>query len=103
MANGEKTTAARVLNRVIASVGIERLAESLHVSVANLEPFVSGERTMTLPQQRALGLAVLALSADQADLRRQASSLLAQVGAAEDFEAGVTERHAYAPPRAAWR
>jgi len=102
MAKAEKTTAARLLTLAVATVGIERLSDALQVAVAQLEPFVNGARAMTLIQQRALGLAALTLSVDQTELRRQASALLVQVRAAEDYRAGVTERHTQGPPTTHW-
>ena len=58
---------------------------------------------MTLRQQRALALAAIALSDNLTALRGQASALLAQVRAAEDFETGVTQRHSHGPPTTRWK
>ena len=102
MSGKRETTAVRVMRQVIRTVGTDRLAEALGLTKADLEPFARGDHDLTLHQQRVLAMAVLSLSSEVPELRRHASTLLAQVRATEDFRSGRTERHASPPPSGFW-
>jgi len=93
----KKTASGTLLERAVSSLGAEVVAASLSLNVQALEGLLASEKPMNLEQQRTLALAIYAASENHPELRRRAMSLLAQVRAAADFEAGVTERHAIAP------
>ncbi|HEY4305430.1 MAG TPA: hypothetical protein VGM82_13220 [Gemmatimonadaceae bacterium] len=93
-----KTTSGMLLELAAATLGLERLAGTLEIPADALARFLGDSKTMTLAQQRSLALSVLLLCDGRDDLRRKATTLLGQVNAAADFEAGVTPRHASPPP-----
>ena len=96
-----KTTSGVLLQRAVAILGREAVAQALDLPVAALDPFLGG-RKMTLAQQRLLGLAVLAVSDGHGELRRRALTLLGQVRAVSDFQSDATETHMIAPPTHHW-
>jgi hypothetical protein len=97
-----KTTSGILLHRAVTTLGVDVVAPSLGLTAAELERLDASDKPMTLEQQRTVALAVLVLSEEHPDLRRRAAALLAQVRAAVDFAAGVTERHAGSPPTNRW-
>ena len=99
----KNTSAGILLERASAALGAKSIAEALGIQASDLERFLSGETGMSSAQQRTLALAVLTLSDGHPDLRRRAMSLLGQVRATEEFEAGVTERHLSPPPARGWK
>jgi len=99
----QKTSSWKLLNEAVSVFGSEKLADELGIEPADVERLIEADRPMTYAQQRALAIAVLVLSDGRGVLRRRAASLLAQVHAAEDFAAGITERHGYPPPSHHWK
>ena len=91
------------MQRAVEVLGLDVVARALELPPAALEPFVVGRQIMTLPQQRMLGLAVLAVSDGQGELRRRALALLGQVHAATAFESAATETHSSGPVSHRWR
>jgi hypothetical protein len=93
-----RTTAAqRLLDQAVQILGASSLAEALQVSDESVRSLAAREEPMTLAQQRVLALAILTVT-EHPDLRRRAATLVAQVRAAEDYNAGVTARHSMPPP-----
>jgi len=99
----QKTSSWKLLNEALSVFGGERLAEAIGIAPADVERLVEADRPMTYAQQRVLAIAVLVLTEGRGVLHRRAASLLAQVHAAEDFAAGITERHGYPPPSHHWK
>jgi hypothetical protein len=102
MAQPAATKAVRTLVHATQLVGVDRVATALQITPRHLAHFLDGSRAMRLAQQRALALALLTLSAETPELRREAAALLGHVEAAERFNAGETERHTTPPPSHHW-
>ena len=101
--NVQTTAAGRLLIHAIQKLGSQPIANALRISVDDVTRLTASEKPMSLAQQRVLAIAVLAI-AEQNDLRREAARLLDQVRAAQDYHAGVTERHQTPPARwSGWR
>lgn len=96
------TTSAILLHRAVVTLGAEAVAPALGLTATQLERLDTIDKPMSLDQQRTLALALLTLSEGHPELRRGATTLLAQVRAAVEFAMGVTECHRGPRPTNRW-
>jgi hypothetical protein len=90
------TAAQRLL--ILAAEELDQpLDRYLGVSPERTEQWKSGAVRMTLSEQAALALALLALAPPGSRLFRQAAALRGQVRAAMEYESGSSVRHMSGP------
>lgn len=90
------TAAQRLL--VLAAEELDQpIDRYLGVSPERIEEWKSGALRMSLPEQAALALAVLAVATPGTRLFRQAAALRGQVRAAVEYENGGVVRHMSGP------
>jgi hypothetical protein len=92
-------TCARVLAAAVEQLGAAEMSRALHASRARIERWSTGAAPMTLEEQVALALAVIARAQSGSELFHRAARLREQVRAAIEFQLHSTETHPFTHPR----